>query len=669
MATVFVRGGDSMPPLEELVAIEGVYLVNNDVPGGLGGTPSNYACLIGEFADCGQSIRVDVNGAVQPSYRPDFAINQADLVQKFGGFDSTLGQFGNAMGNGYVAIAGKVFGAARLICLPIINCSAYAGRMWRQLPTNQAATLAEPIVPLQAATIPAGYEFKSGNNRVRTSKRFVFTGDGYKSNGTDGAVTATMSAATQNFVAASGDFTGATTPSRRVYEGDLLVLGVIGGAGALGANADTYRVVSVTNATTLVVQKLTGANFDWTTGTAQPWRVHPAAAGDTGQDHQLSEVAGYLVPARPLDATILAAQVLSPTLVPPTPSGTVWDPLSGLRFATHPSQPLTYTAAVQAPNAPNSTELDVLYQAALNGLLGDTEPNSLIGGVACARKSSNIAAYLRQHVLTSFGGGHMRIAFIAPALSVSTYSQVVAPTYPGVEALRSKYVNYYWPGLKQLPLSEAVGTSVATADGGTTTDGVLDVPADEFALALYSRLPPENNPGQASEPVPSTFAVISGYARNITPPDLGTFKLLKERGVCAFKVDRPPAQIQSAVNTLARRTALDPATAQNQVAMTQFIAGSLAEIAKPYSKELATQLNIDGLTGDIITFLTSLGPKGSGFTPERIKGFNVSRISTPEEEELGVYKFKVDVKMLASMDYIVFSITCGPNVELQVDVE
>lgn len=668
MASTFVRGYNFMPPLEDIAAIEGITFVDNPAPGGLGGTPSNFACLIGEFADMRQCLQVDNTGLVTTLFRPEFALSQADFLDKFGGFDSTLGKFGAEMGNGYVAATGKVYGTARFLCLPVNLCSAYAGRMWRQLPTCRSATDPSPIVPAPAVAVPAAYEFKSGNNRVRTGMQVVFQGTIYYNSGVDGAVTAAgATAATQSFTSAGGDFLGASLASNKVTIGDLIVIGVISGAMGLGANANTYRVNSITNGTTLVLELLDGSAFDWTTTTALPWRIYPALVGDTGGNHILSNPAGYQVAARPLDATVAADTICSPTVAPPAPTATTWASLSGLKFTTHVTQPLTYTAAVQAPNAANSASIDVLYQAALNGLLNESEPASQIDGVCCARKSQNIALYTVQHCQQSYSGGHPRVAFIAPPVNINTPSQVTALTYPGVEPLRDApgEIFYYWPPVKALPLTAAVGTAIATADGQTTVTGELDLPMDEYAMALFTRLPPEESPGKASEPVPSTFATIVNYARGITPPSLGVYELLKSRGICGVKIDKRPAQIQSAVNTVRPRTALDPQTAQNRRVFANYLIKSLAEIAKPYVKELATGSQVDSLTSALDSFMTSLGPEGSGFTPQRIRGFRITRISTPDEEDLGVYKFQVSCKMLSTMDFIVLSVTASPTVVIE----
>lgn len=678
MSSTFIRGYYSMPSLEEITKIEGVIVVEGEISGGPGGTPSNYLCCVGEFADMTQCLQVDNTGLVSTLFRPQYALSAADLEDKFGGFDSSIGQFGNAMGNGWVELSGKVVGTGRLLCLPVNLCSLYAGRMFRQLPTNNSATDANPIVPLVAAQVPAGYEFKTGANRLHTGIRDGFTADAYFANGTDGTATSTSSAATQIFGSATGDFTGATVAGRKVYPGDLLVLGVLGAAGALGANADTLRVVSVTSAVVIVVEKLDGSNFDWTTGTALPWRIHPGASGDTGgrtgtsttPGFALAAAAGYNVPARPLDATIAAATAVSPTVPPPTPSANLWDALSGLKFRTHPTQPLTYTAAIQAPNAANSSSIDALYQAALNGLLGDKSPASLIGGILCARKSATIALATKQHCLTSFAGGHPRVCFVAPPVNTLTYSAVIASTYPGVEALRDPTLFYYWPAVRTLPIIQAVGVSIATSDGQTTVDGSLDVTMDGYAAALFTRLAPERSPGQASEPVPSTFVTILDYARGVPAPDIGVYQLLKSRGISGVKIDTPPAQIQSAVNSRLPTTPADPRCNQNKVVFTHYVMRSLASMATVYSKELGTDDLRDGLKTAVNGFLNSLGPRGPNMVttvnPQRIADASQTDITTPDEADLGIIKLDVAIKMLSTLDFILFRVTAGTTVKIEL---
>jgi hypothetical protein len=129
---------------------------------------------------------------------------------------------------------------------------------------------------MTGAVVQAGREFKSGANRVRLAQRVIFTADEAYESGTDGSVVNVAAAATQIFSSATLNALALTRPdgTTGVQPGDILVLGVIGGAAGLGANADTLRVHSVTDANDLVVEKLDGSNFAWTTAAALPWRLH-----------------------------------------------------------------------------------------------------------------------------------------------------------------------------------------------------------------------------------------------------------------------------------------------------------------------------------------------------------------------------------------------------------
>lgn len=666
MAINFVRGYDSMPSLEEIMKIGGVVIVDNAPPGGAGGSPSNYACLVGEFSDMTASYIVNQSGKAIVNLRPAFAGSPADFLDRFGPFDPTLGNFGAAMGNGRIAVVGKVWGAGMLICLPVPLCSTWCGRMWRELPTNQSATDPRPIVPLVAITVPAAMEFKKVTNRLRTGVRASFGSDAHFSAGVDGDVTAAAgAAATQKFTSKTGDFKGAADSTRLVTEGAILVVGKLDALGPLGKNAATYRVVAVTDGLTLIVEMLSGAQFNWVTGAALPWRIHPSRTADSGQG-ALGNATAYTVPSRPLDATIIAGTVMAPTLTPPKPTGSFWDALSGLGFGAHPTQDIAFTAAIQGPNPPNSPEMDAVYQNAIAALNGERPPQSLIGGVACARKSETIALSLRQHVLSSASSGHPRIAFLSPPVNVLTSLEATGPSYPGVDPLRDNNTArtwYYWPNCMSLPYTDAVGLRIATSDGQFTVDGKLDVTTDEYALALFTRLPPEESPGKQSEPVPSTFATIVDYARGTETPTLDTYITLKRRGICGIKIDTPPPNLYSAVTTSLTKGLED----QNRRAFADYLWVNFARIADPYKDETMTQDRQDSLISAVMEFLNSLGPIQplSGVRPQRIFGYLLSKISSQDEQDQGVYKLKPDVKMLAVFKNIVFSVTAGPTVKIE----
>jgi hypothetical protein len=279
-ASGFVRRFPYMPPDETIRAIEGVVIVDNAPPGTIEGVGTGCVCAVGEFTDCSYAIQADALGVITSSPRPVEVFGGQDLIDKVGGWDETLGKFGAECGNGFAALRNKTF--VRLVVVPVDvvtpgSGSCYGTRYWRELPTNISATNANPIVPVAAAAIEAGREFRSGANRVRVAMRVVFSNAPAYLSALDGAVTNAAAAATQTFDAASGDFV-----VNGVKVGDLLVVGSLNApSGANLTNAGTYRITAITDADTLVVEKLDGTNFAWTTGTALAWRIHPAAAGDS----------------------------------------------------------------------------------------------------------------------------------------------------------------------------------------------------------------------------------------------------------------------------------------------------------------------------------------------------------------------------------------------------
>lgn len=663
MASTSIRVYSSQPAIEEILKIEGVIIVDQTPPGSPDVIGNNTVCLVGEFTDMRLAVRVDpATGAVTTSCQPDFAYSPADFANKFGGPDWTIGRFGAEMGNGWVAAARKPWPAGSFICAPINLCSAYGTRYWRQLPTNRSATDPTPIVPLSVGVIEAGREFRAGSNRVRVGTRVVFTADPPISSGTDGVVTpASLPAATQAFVAASGDFNGTTDPTRRAQKGDLIVLGSYNAAS--GANltcANTYRITSVNvNGTTLTLQRLDGSNFttsNWEAGTSMPWRLHPAQTGDSGGHYTLAENQGYVVPARPLDATISAATLLGPVLTPPASTGVVWDVLSGLTGSTHAAQPLTYPAAVQAPNAPNSSALDALYQGAIDSLGGDAFPRSQIYAIAAARKSATIHQALRVHCLSSTRNGHPRICYISPAVNVTNASTVFGDSSPGVGANRSEKVLYRWSAVRTF-VAEAVGIPVVGSDGQTYTDGYLDTPLDEWCLCLRALLAPERDPGQSSPPVPLAFGNITDYARGVTPPTEGEYVVAKQRGVGVIKIDTPPPQIQSSVTSSLTSGERD----ENRRVMADFVEINLANLMRPYIKEPLTDDLKETETGQCEAFLQLLKDAS------RIEDFQVDPFSlnTPQMLEQGIFVMKVSVRMIAIQKAIVLSVSVGPNVTIQ----
>lgn len=670
MGAGFVRRYGYFPGTEELMAIEGVVIVDQRTPGPIRGASYGVVAVVGEASDMSYCCKVSSAGAVVSSIRPQEVYGGSDLIDKIGAFDYTLGEWGDELGNLYAEVRNKQF--SRLVVVPVDlvrqgSGTQYAIRCWRQLPTNRSATDVTPIVPVIATKVPAGSLLLSGTSqRVLLAAPVVFTGKPPKSTGVNGTTDVTsLPLATVTITRAAGSWI-----SDGAAEGDLIVPGSLNadsstqnGACAL---AGTLRIVSVDSATVITVEKLDGTNFvsatDWRAGSALAWRLHAGSDGDTGGAHQLSEAAGYTVLARPQTSTVAAASALTPSPVPTAPSGTYWDVTAGFAGITHPSGALTYDADLHAPNAACTADMRTRYQEAIDSLLNDDTPTNVVSFVTAARKDSSIQSYLRAHCLLASSRGMSRNCCVAPKLETVSKSTILGSAAPGVGgaggAVRHERVFYSWPGHKTF-IPELVGISVACADGTTTDDGIIDVTSDTLLACLLSNLQPELNPGQAADPVPRIMSPVLGYQRGCPTLDMSDYILFKQYGVCALRMDRVSGPIfQSGVTT----SLTVGETTINRRRMADFVQDSLAARYNQMAKMIGRQSIKDSLLAETDAFL---GDLLSDNNPEaqRIESYSIDDKSpnSPALAARGVWVIKSTVRMLGTLDTLVVMSEVSPD--------
>lgn len=657
----FVRRFGYIPDNATIMQIEGVVIVDLPPPGNIAGVGTGVVCVVGEFSNMQYAVTVSSTGSITTNPRPVEVYSSSDMLGKVGGWDELLGQFGTDMGNGFVEIRNKLF--SRLVIAPVdlvVPASGPQGaiRIWRQLPTNQSATVAQPIVPLAPAAVGPSRQFAASSARLRLASTVQFSDAAAFVSGTDGATTTAASAATQDLTCAGAAFT--TSPA--VVVGDAVVLGVIGGAGVLGGNADTYRVTAVA-ATVLTLEKLDGSNFVLTTGTLQPWRVHRAATMDSAGTvaAALATNTGYSVVSRPLDSTIAAATAIAPSIVPTAGTATTWDPLSGLTGKTHPTVALTYDANVHASNPASNSTLSARYTAAIAALNSDQSPARDINMLVAARKNSTIRTALKTHVLTASQNGLTRRTQISPAVNQVTLSTVLADADPGVGANRSDRVDYAWPGIRTY-IPEAVGFTITTSDAKTTTDGILDVTADTWLASVESNLPPERNPGQAQPPVPTVLASVLAFSRGTPTLGLAEYTAMRAAGICGMRFDRKTGPgFQSGITT-------SLVTGEKNILrrrMADYIQDSLSDRLTELCKLPMSQSLQDTIVGEITAFLLELQSPDQP-SASRITDFSVDAKSgnTPASTALGIFVVVVSVRLTPTADFIVLQTNIGESVEI-----
>lgn len=658
----FIRRYGYTPGVETITLIEGVIILDLPPPAQVSGVSSGTVGLVGEFPDMTYATAVSSTGVVTTYAQPVEIVSGRDLTDKLGGWDETLGHFGRYLGNGFATLRNKKF--TRLVCVPVNLASGGAGRVFRELPTNLSATQAVPVVPMSGGRVEAGREFRATANRVRLAKRVDFTALGHYKNAIDGSTTTAGAAATQVLTSAGGGFLTAYNGGP-VPKGAIVVLGQIGGAGALGTNAGTYRVaVQASVDTTLTLEKLDGTNFVLTTGTNQPFRIHPQSDADSGglvnsKAYALADTGGYGLPCRPLDATIAAATNCSPTVVPPANAASSWDALSGLKLQSHPSAGFVYTATIQAPNATNDATIDALYLTAIDALKQDQAPARDVNIVVASRKSDNIRTALKTHALQASEVGLGRVACISPDLYVVNAAAAQADAAPGVGATRDERVLYSWPGA-QTYMPEAVGFTLGTADGNSTTDGILDTSGDAWLASVLSNLPPERNPGEAGEPVSTVLSPVIGLQRGVAALTMQDYVNMRRTGICGLRMDKAVGPVfQSGVTS----SLTSGKKNINRRRMADFIQDSVAQGLVKFAKKPATQAWKDSIVGEIDAFLNTLKSPNNA-AAQRINDYAIDDKSgnTPDLEAAGIFVVIGRVRLTPTGDFIVFQSEVGENV-------
>lgn len=653
----FTRRFSSYPSSAELTAIEGVNIIDVTPPGGVQGVGTGVAAVVGEFADMTHAVTMDSSGNFSTAVRPQEVTSAQDLINKFGGWDEYLGEFGGDCGNGFAELQGKGF--ARLICAPVNIASTKGARIFRQLPTNQSAAVALPIVPMQGGVVAAGREFKIGADRFRIAKRVPFTGDVHYLNGVDGSVTVAAPAVTSVFTTNAGtDLTAAG-----VAVGDILVMGVIGLTGDQGDNAGCFRVKALApggDATKVTVEALTGAAFAWgATSVVMAFRFHPAATADSGGELALSAVNGFNVPVRCLDNSAAASAVLAPTVAPTTPSATVWDTLSGLGGIAAAAG-ITRLPNVQAVNAVNHADFAAAYGSAIDALLTDESPINAISIVWSARKYTSIQTLLKANAIAASANGKGRFVCLSPVLDgVESVTAATASTSPGVGGNRLDRLGYAWPGVRS-QVAAAIGSTVTLGDGSTTDDGIIDSTFDSWLASVLSQLAPERNPGQAAPPATTALANVLGLASNAPALSMNDYILLRQAGVVAPRIDATVGpMIQSGITT----SLISGEKNISRRRMTDFLEDSIAARLIQFSKLPLTIGLKDAMYGEIVAFMDTLRSEGNP-AAQRINEYSVDDKSgnTLTTEAAGIWIIIVRCRLLATADFITLQVEAGEGV-------
>jgi len=654
----FVRRFQNWPGTANLALIEGVAIIDLPPPGAITGVNSGIAAMIGEFTDCSSILSVDNTGTVSARYQAIAVQGSQMLFSLFGGFDSTLGNFGSQCGNGFVELRNKVFAGGQIVLVPINIASNKACRFWRELPPNRAAATPSPFPPMQPAVVNAGRTFTTSTPyQLNTCKTISFAGTAAYSYGINGDTVTGTSGGSQHFTRNAGSFI-----TDNVNVGDILVFGTVVTpiAGVAADAGGTYRILARNSATNLTIERLDAHAFSFagTTSHDLPWRIHHAICADTGNT-AISDIAGYSIPVRPLTHEIAFDEPLAPTTA--IGSGST---LYGLTGITHPTEAIAYDATIQAANVATSGSDNLMaeYQKAFDCLLAEEVPANLPSLLWSARKYSEISAMGQAHVVQSSSQGHGRMWFASPPLdAVATVSDVITSATDGVAVYPSRDERrvYSWPGVQTL-VPEALAAALVGSDGNTYSNGLIDTGFDGWEVAVASNLNPERSIGEEIAPATDVLAPVLGFQRGAPKLTMDDYISLKQLGVSAPFQDKVIGMVvQSAVTT----SLTVGQTQINRRRMADYIEDSLSVLMKPFVKRLLTESLKDVILSTVAAFLIGL-KKPSNPDDQRIQDYAIDNTSlnTPALAAAGIYALSVRVETLATADVIVLQCSVGKGV-------
>ena len=257
-----------------------------------------------------------------------------------------------------------------------------------------------------------------------------------------------------------------------------------------------------------------------------------------------------------------------------------------------------------------------------------------------------------------------RVATIRTPLGLDKNTAQSVNAEPGVGAYRDQRVIYTWPQARSLvPLIARRGLSgnpASTSYLAFTADGNVDMGADGFLVSIMSQLAPEENPGQLTGFTAGITSLESSTnANGLTIVDYINFKAA---GICALRFDQGVAIYQSGVTSVDPN--LNPGLVRiSRRRMADYIQDSLSLRTKSFGKKLSTNARRNALVGEIRAFMEGLLSRENPAN-QRIAGFTIDAKSanTPAVLAQGLFRIRVPVRTLPSLDSIVLEVTVGEQV-------
>lgn len=569
----FITRVTELPPLNELIELEQIVIVDQTGPSVPLGPAAGVVCCIGEFTK-GPFVTTEVT-------------SQGQLARVFGGVSATLSQAadgtqdGTAVrfeGNGIIQLGGKSF--KRLACQRV-DCDAVTSdggttKVFLAFSVTIASSDQDPLdatITGRPIVVPAGTRF--ANTTIGTATKIV--------------------ALSQDMV---------------IPTGTAIVAGAVSVTAAfINGNGEA------------------GATFYFVKG----------VSGTSGAGDLIDTVIDSVLPN--VNSTIAASGVS--TVNSASAASDAWAPGVGASLQVRIETRYALAIDRTSPNSTAAADITVVWAARRGSVAG------------------NIRSPLTASVVEFSNEGRGRIALVSgPKVGTATGD---AATVDAAKTAVMDTTTTESPGRVDRKVVCFPYVDVFSS----TFQRNIPVSPDGFMAATLSNFPEEKNPGARNPHIQSIQSFEAAFAADPSALGRADYKNMKRKGVACLRRDRSVGwQFQSGV------TSVDPLVQQTRAPikrrrMADFIQDGLAAIAAPYNKEPATEAMVDSWVGDVDTFLSSLAnPKNPA--AKRVEGYTLDPKSAnePDLQGLGVYILIVNVRLLASLDTLVYQTSIGETVDL-----
>lgn len=303
-------------------------------------------------------------------------------------------------------------------------------------------------------------------------------------------------------------------------------------------------------------------------------------------------------------------------------------------------------------------QVDARYYTAIDSTLNINNVARESNFIWSARTSNNVSRKLWENALAASANGCFGRKAVIRAPMGTTRALASGDPQPGVGATRNQRVYFVWPQWS-VYVPQIARAGAANGGDGFVDDGIVDLGADGFLVSIMCQMKPEQNPGELTDMMASVVGLESAVPTNM---GIAEYKALKAAGICAPRLVGSTPIYQSGVTSVNPST---DATLKNisRRNMADYVQDSLQLLVLPYQKKVNTLARRNAIAAIIDGFLDPLRSTNDP-AKQRISGYTNRDVTTAEMEAAGMYRRKVKVRLLGTLDSIVLDTQIGETVDI-----